>query len=181
MLVKRRHSIGRFSVNQNATTEEVDHMPPTDEQKKQIIDLLIESYNSEIETVTNYLANSVNLDGVRAKEIKESLAKEIQDELGHAQRLADRIHTLGGVVPGSQSLKWTQKMMQPPAESTDLTAVIRGVIEAESDAIKGYQKIVETTDGIDFVTQDLAIELMGDEQQHKREFEGYLKEYEKGA
>jgi len=34
-------------------------------------------------------------------------------------------------------------------------------------------------DGQDYATQDLAIEILGDEEQHRREFIGFLKEYEK--
>ena len=39
---------------------------------KEIISNLIKSYWMEIETVMNYISNSVNLDGVRAEEIKKS-------------------------------------------------------------------------------------------------------------
>ena len=41
----------------------------------------------EIETVLNYLANSINLDGVRAEEIKKSLAADITEKIMHAQQL----------------------------------------------------------------------------------------------
>ena len=34
-------------------------------------------------------------------------------------------------------------------------------------------------DGIDYVTQDLCITLLADEEQHRREFRGFLMEYEK--
>lgn len=155
-------------------------MPMSDSQRQTVIDLLIDAYNAEIETVMNYLANSENLDGVRAERIKESLATDITEELGHAQQLAKRIKTIGGFVPGSQSLKWTQSAMQPPRDTTDVVAVIKGVIDAETTAIAGYEKIIEATDGIDYVTQDLAITLMGDEEEHRREFVGFLKEYEQG-
>lgn len=154
-------------------------MPASDSQTKEIIDLLIASYNAELETVMNYLANGVNLEGIRADHIKESLMADVTEELGHAQQLAKRIHTLGGVVPGSQKLKWTQEAMQPQADTTDLPAIIRGVIKAEEDAIAGYEKIIKVCDGVDFVTQDLAIALLGDEQNHRREFLGYLREFEK--
>ena len=43
----------------------------------------------EIETVMSYMAASVNLDGVRAQEIKESLAEDVEEELGHAKGFAD--------------------------------------------------------------------------------------------
>jgi len=58
---------------------------------QQTIDLLLESYGMELETVLNYLANSVNLDGVRAEEIKKSLGADVPGEIAHAQQLANRI------------------------------------------------------------------------------------------
>ncbi len=146
--------------------------------RKKIVDLLTKSYNAEIETVANYIANSVNLDGVRAQHIKAALESDISEELEHAQRLARRIKTIDGVVPGSQALQWTQTSLQPPKQTTDVVSVIKGVIAAEEEAIEGYQAIIEATEGVDYVTQDLAIELQGDEQEHRREFIGFLKEYE---
>ena len=132
----------------------------------------------EIETVMSYLANSVNPDGVRAQEIKESLAEDIQEELGHAQRFAERIKELYGVVPGSSEFAAEQTYLQPPDEQTDIVHVIRGVIEAESGAIDHYNKIIEVTEGVDPVTQDMMIEVLHDEEGHRRLFEGFLREYE---
>jgi len=152
-------------------------MPDESSKTPEIIQALIRSYNDEMETVMNYIAASENLDGVLAMEVRESLEEEIQEELGHAQRLANRVRTLGGTVPGSLSLSWRQESMQPTKESTDVVAVIRGVIEAEKTAIDGYKKIIDMTDGVDWATQDLAIELLADEQKHLREFEGFLKGY----
>ena len=40
------------------------------QKREQIIQMLTRAYWMEIETVMNYIANSVNLDGVRAEEIK---------------------------------------------------------------------------------------------------------------
>ena len=144
-----------------------------------IIDLLVEAYNAELETVMNYLANSVNLEGVRAEEIKKSLAADVPAELGHAQQLAKRIKTIGGLVPGSRSLEWSQTHLQPSKDTTDVVRVIKGVIAAEEDAISTYTKIIKTCEGDDYVTQDLAVTILADEQEHRREFVSFLKEYEK--
>ena len=65
--------------------------------------------------------------------------------------------------------------------TTDVVTVIKGVIAAEEEAIAGYAKLIEVCDGVDYVTQDLAITLMADEQEHRREFIGFLKEYEGAA
>ncbi len=148
-------------------------------KRKEIIDALVQAYWKELETVQNYIANSVNLEGVRAEQIKDSLGKDVGEELTHAQTLARRIHELGGVVPGSLEFKAEQTAMQPPADSTDVVSVIRGVIAAEEDAIQHYNKLIQLTDGEDYVTQDLVIGLLADEESHRRQFEGFLKEFER--
>ena len=148
------------------------------DQRQQVIGLLTKAYWMEIETVMSYIANSVNPDGVRAQEIRESLQQDIQEELGHAQQFADRIKELYGVVPGSQEFTAEQSFLQPPDEQIDVVHVIKGVIEAESGAIEHYSRIIEETDGIDPVTQDMVIAILRDEQGHKRLFEGFLREYE---
>lgn len=147
--------------------------------KTRIIDGLIEAYWKEMETVQNYVAASNNLDGVDAEPIKKALAGDIMEEVGHAQQLANRIRILGGVVPGSMSFKASQKNLQPPKNSTDVVAIIKGVIEAENGGIDGYMKLIRLCDGVDYGTQDLCIALMTDEENHRREFEGFLKQYAK--
>ena len=53
--------------------------------------------------------------------------------------------------------------------------MITGVIEAEQGAIATYKKIIKACDGVDYVTQDLAIELLADEEEHRCLFAGFLK------
>ena len=147
-------------------------------KREEIIELLKIAYFMELETVMSYVTNSINPDGVRAQEIKESLGEDIQEELGHAQQFAERIKELYGVVPGSMEFKATQPYLQPPEEQTDIVHVIKGVIEAETGAIEHYTRIVEETDEVDLVTQDMVIDILRDEQGHRRLFEGFLREYE---
>ena len=147
-------------------------------KREEIIELLKTAYFMELETVMSYVTNSINPDGVRAQEIKESLEEDIQEELGHAQQFAARIKELYGVVPGSMEFKATQPFLQPPEEQTDIVHVIKGVIEAETGAIEHYTRIVEETDEVDLVTQDMVIDILRDEQGHRRLFEGFLREYE---
>ncbi len=149
------------------------------EKKQEILKELITAYWMEMETVQNYLANSFNLDGVRAEEIKKALAADIQAELGHAQQLAGRIRVLGGSVPGSASFKASQTSLQPPSDSRNVVQVIKGVIDAENCAIEQYKKIIRLCEGEDYPTQDLCISLLGNEEDHRREFQGFLAEYER--
>src|SRR3954465_10938048 len=148
------------------------------QKREEIIGLLTKAYWMEIETVMSYLANSVNPDGVRAQEIIESLRQDIQEELGHAQQFANRIKELYGVVPGSMDFTPEQTFLQPPDQQTDIVPVIKGVIEAETGGIEHYNRIIEVTDGVDWVTQDMVIAILRDEEGHRRLFEGFLREYE---
>jgi bacterioferritin len=148
------------------------------EKREQIVELLKKAYWMEIETVMSYIANSINPDGVRAQEIIESLQEDIQEELGHAQQFAQRIKDLYGVVPGSLEFAAEQSYLQPPEHQTDVVHVIRGVIEAETGAIEHYNAIIEATEGVDPVTNDMVIAILHDEEGHRRLFEGYLREYE---
>jgi bacterioferritin len=147
--------------------------------QKNLIEELLKSYSMELETVTNYLSNSINLDGVRAEEIKKALAADITEELMHAKQLGDRIKQLGGSVPGSLKLKFGQAALQPPKDTTDVISVIVGVIKAEEGAVEQYNKIIRLCEGEDYVTQDLCIRLLSSEEAHLVMFEGFLKEYRK--
>src|SRR3954468_11300220 len=148
------------------------------EKREEIIELLKKAYFMELETVMSYVTNSTNPEGVRAQEVTESLEEDIQEELGHAQQFAARIKELYGVVPGSLDFEAEQSYLQPPEEQTDIVHVIKGVIKAETGAIEHYTKIVEQTEGVDHVTQDMVIDILRDEQGHRRLFEGFLREYQ---
>jgi bacterioferritin len=162
-----------------ATTTGLGILAPENAEKRtEILELLEHAYWMEIESVMSYMANSVNPDGVRAQEIREALEEDIQEELGHAQQFANRIKELDGVVPGSEQFKAEQPFLQPPDDQTDVVHVIKGVIEAESGAIEHYNRIIEATDGVDWATQDVTIEILRDEEGHRRLFRGFLREYE---
>jgi bacterioferritin len=148
------------------------------EERERIIELLTKAYWMEIETVMNYVAGSVNPDGVRARQIAASLEEDIQEELGHAKLFGQRIKDLYGVVPSSMDFTPEQDFLRPPAHQTDVVGLIRGVIAAETGAIEHYSRIIAETEEIDPVTQDMVIDILHDEEGHRRLFEGFLREYE---
>ena len=151
------------------------------EAREQIVELLKQAYFGELETVINYVTNSTNPDGLRAQEVRESLTEDVQEELGHAQQFAARIKELYGVVPSSVDFVAQQQALAPPADQTDLTHVVKGVIEAETSAIELYNKIIEITEEVDPVTNDMVVGILRDEEGHRRLFEGFLRELEPGS
>ena len=148
------------------------------DQREEIVEMLKKAYFMELETVINYVTNSINPDGVRAMEIRESLEQDVTEELGHARQFAQRIKDLYGVVPASVDFAAEQSYLAPPDHQTDVVHVIKGVIEAETGAIEHYNRIIEFTDQVDPVTNDMVIQILHDEEGHRRLFEGFLREYE---
>jgi bacterioferritin len=152
--------------------------PANAEKRAEIVDLLERAYWMEMETVMSYVANAAALDGIRADEIAGALQADVDEELGHARAFAARIKELYGTPPGSLAFTAEQSYLQPPEDATDVASVIRGVIEAEAGAIAHYNRIIEATDGVDWATQDMVIEILRDEEGHLRQFERYLREFE---
>jgi bacterioferritin len=152
--------------------------PANASKRAEILALLERAYWMEMETVMSYVANAAALDGIRAEEVAEALGADVDEELAHARTFAARIKELYGTPPGSQAFAAEQDSLQPPADATDVVAVIRGVIEAEAAAIAHYHRIIEATDGVDWATQDMVIDILRDEEGHLRQFERYLREFE---
>ena len=146
---------------------------------EQVVELLREAYADEMETVMNYQTNAIVLDGVRAEEIKESLQQDIQEELTHAEQLGQRLKQLGSRPPASGEFTARQESLQPPEDSTDVLAVINGVLDAEEGAIDTYTALIDAAEeASDPVTEDLAVTILSDEEAHRTEFRGFKKEYQ---
>jgi bacterioferritin len=137
------------------------------DRAREIITRLKKSYAMEMESVQNYLANSIDLEGPAAEEVKGVLESAVATELKHARRLAKRITILGARVPGSLELPRDQNFLQPPMENRDVMAVVRGALIARDEAIAQYQATIQFTEGSDYLTQDLLIELIAEEQEQR--------------
>lgn len=83
-------------------------------------------------------------------------------------------------MPGSKDVV-LGRQIQPVAVRTDVVGVIRSVIAAEEAACAQYKKIIKAVDGDDYVTQDMCIRLLADEEGHLVQFQGFLKEYTSGS
>jgi bacterioferritin len=146
---------------------------------EQVRDLLRSAYNDEIETVMNYLTNATVLDGVSAEEVKNSLRTDAkQEELLHAERIGNRLKELDAQPPASFEFEPGQENLQPPEDTADVLSVIDGVIEYEEDAIETYRSLITAAqDADDPVTEDLAIDILSDEEAHRTEFRSFRKGY----
>jgi bacterioferritin len=138
---------------------------------------LCRAYGRDVEKVVNYLANGLHLEGARADLVKQALAADLQGKLTHATRLGTRSKQLGGNVPGSLSLTPAQRALQPPPDPADVVTVIRGVLQAEQEAIDQYRDLARLAEESDPVTRDLALALQAEAEGHLEQFQGYFREW----
>jgi len=146
----------------------------------EVLELLREAYNDELETVMNYLANSTALVGPDGQYVAEKLDAEVEDELNHARQLAERLHTLGLNPHGSVEFATSQADLGSVGsvgnDAPELNEVVDGVIEAERDAISTYRELIQSAqEANDYATEDLAVELLRDEEKHLQEFKDLRK------
>lgn len=140
------------------------------DKTKEIIAELKRSYAGEFETLQNYVAQAVDLDETRPEMVRTSLEASIPQKLRNVRRLALRINLLGARVPGSLELPRAQNYLQPATEKPDVLAVIHGVLRASEAAIARYETIIALTEGNDYLTQDLVIDLMAEERDRHQLF-----------
>lgn len=146
-----------------------------------MVELLREAYLGELSTVMDYQTNAVVLDGLLAEEVAESLQADVTEELGHARRLAERLDELGARPPSSAAFTPGPESLRPPEDSTDVASVVQGVLDDEAAAIRTYRELAAAADAADDpVTEDLAVELLADEESHRAEFRGFAREFDSG-
>ena len=144
------------------------------DKTNEIISELERSYAAELETLQNHLANSVDFEARESQIIRQSLEESVSLRLDHARRLAKRINVLGGRVPGSLELPRNQSYLQTGLDKADAATVLHGVVRASEASIAQYERIIALTEGSDYVTQDLLIDLLSDEREQHRLFSALL-------
>lgn len=144
-----------------------------------LLTLLEEAYYDELESIMNYLAIAQNLETDLGHTVAEEFMVDVDEELMHAKRLSARMNVLGKHVNGSFGFEATQDALQPSEDHGDVLSAIEGSIEAEQQAQDLYEDIIHEAQEVDdHVTEDLAIELLGDEQEHEREMKDLKAELE---
>lgn len=97
--------------------------------KKALIDALNKDLANEFQAVIMYTTYSAQVKGPYRPQLVQFMQAEIPDELAHAQFLADKIVSLGGVPTSTPS---------PVPTATTPRAMLEAILAAEREAIAGY-------------------------------------------
>jgi bacterioferritin len=135
--------------------------------KEDLIRGLNEDLSAELGTVIRYTYQAAKCYGLVAAELRELLAKEAQDELGHAAFLMDVIEDLGGEPTTTP---------KPFDKVSDLKQMLKLDVEMEAKDVENYLAHAKLADELQLPELKMKLEEMAaDEAGHGRELRRLLK------
>ncbi|HET7708353.1 MAG TPA: bacterioferritin [Sphingomicrobium sp.] len=124
-----------------------------------VIELLNEALKEELTAINQYWLHYRMLDNWGIKKLAGYERSESIDEMKHADRLAERILFLDGL-PNFQALGRLRI-------GENVEEILKADMEAELQGAKLYRDLVAHAETVrDFVTRDLAREILADEEKH---------------
>lgn len=110
--------------------------------------------------------------GIFREDVQAELLEHANEELGHAQKVADRIIELGGtpIVEPKEWYKLTNCGYEAPS-NPDTRVLLKQNLKGERCAIEVYKELAEFTRGKDVITYHMALEIMKDELGHEQDLE----------
>jgi len=124
-----------------------------------VLELLNEALKEELTAINQYWLHYRMLDNWGVKKLAEFEKSESIDEMKHADRLAERILFLDGL-PNFQALGRLRI-------GENVEEILKADMEAELQGAKLYRQVIAHAETVqDYVTRDLAREILADEEGH---------------
>ncbi len=144
---------------------------------KDLIKLLNAALSEEWLAYYQYWVGAQLMEGPMRTSIEAELLKHATEEFGHAQLLINRIIELEGI-PVLSPDEWTKlagcKYFPPTDPYVEI--ILDQNLQGERCAIARYQEIAALTDGKDYATHEIAVQILSDELEHERDIEDWLKD-----
>ncbi len=137
---------------------------------EELIKLLNKAYADEWLAYYQYYIEEKVVKGIMKDAAIAELNQHAQDELRHADMVAQRILQLGGT-PLLNPKEWfvhTNCGYEEPKDFNVL-AILEDAIKGEQCAIKTYSDILEVTQNKDIVTYDIVSQILADEVEHEED------------
>jgi bacterioferritin len=133
----------------------------------ELLELLNKAIAREIGVSVQYMWQHIMAMGMKSPEVKDIFEDIAIDEMKHAEKIAERVHYLGGI----PTVKVT-----PIKVGGTLEEMVESDLKAEDEAIELYRKIIEVAaEKEDSTTRLLFEEILTDEEEHKHTFTILLK------
>jgi len=138
---------------------------------------LRKAYLHELLVFCSLWTTAIVAEGFHGEELIEHFKQDALEELGHAEKLANRMLELGGnpvVHPQDWEAGAGSPWIAPRKDFSDAEGMVTDQIKAESAAINHYNEMAKMTFGKDPVTYQLVSELLKDEVGHEEFLENLL-------
>lgn len=134
--------------------------------KKEITQKLNDQLNREVSTFLRYMLQAASIKGAQHETVRDMYLKEVTDEVGHAQYLANQIAALG------ERPTITPDLTTPPTRVEDM---LRNDIEAEQSDVRNYVQLSELAEKAGMIALKLQMEEQAaDEDSHAQEMRRLL-------
>lgn len=138
--------------------------------KQKLIDNLNDDLSNELAAIIQYITYAAQVTGPYRPQLVSFFLKEVPDEQGHAEFLANKVVALGGVPT-------TKAAPVPPAETNK--ELLEAVLEAERKAVAGYKERAQQADEFGDVGLKVQLEdMVRDETEHAEQTERILRDWE---
>jgi bacterioferritin len=132
-----------------------------DKGLKALIDGLNDDLSGEYNAIISYIQYSAMVTGPYRPQLVQFLQAEIPDEQRHAQYLADKIASLGGI-----------PVVEPrPVRTSDHTReMLQFIYEAEAETVENYRKRIDQAEAAGEIGLKVTLEgMLSDETTHRDE------------
>ncbi len=139
-------------------------------EAKEVVRLLNKAYADEWLSFYQYYIEEKVVKGIMKDAAIAELAQHAQDELRHADMVAQRILQLGGT-PLLNPKEWFvhSNCGYEEPKNFDILAILEDAIKGEQCAIRTYSELVELTRNKDIVTYDIVSQILADEVEHEED------------
>ncbi len=140
-----------------------------------VVKLLNDSLATELVCVLRYRRHYFTATGLASPAIADEFLAHANDELAHADKIAQRIVQLGGE-PDFNPKGLLDRSHAGYDDTTDLKAMIRSNLVAERVAVETYRQMIGLLSDKDPTTRRLLEEILADEEEHADELSDWLEQ-----
>ncbi|MFB9886014.1 ferritin-like domain-containing protein [Balneatrix alpica] len=141
--------------------------------REAVVQLLNQALATELVCVLRYRRHHFTAAGMDAVSIADEFLVHANQELAHADRLAERIVQLGGE-PDFNPAALLPQAHADYDDSLELTAMIEANLAAERVAVEAYRQMIERVADKDPTTRRLLESILAEEEQHADELSDWL-------
>ncbi len=144
---------------------------------KKLIEMLNAALSEEWLAYYQYWIGARLMEGPMRSEVEPELLVHANEELSHAELVANRIIQLDGT-PVTNPVEWTKLARCKYEDPTDpyIEVILEQNLRGERCAIKRYEEIANYTVGKDHATYQMAVSILEDELEHEHDIEDWLKD-----